>query len=505
MKRALVLISMVGLGFLFAWGASEDTSQQKAELESLKTELQQLKPHIEKAENEKSALEVEIAVEQQNREQLQQQVDELTSSRRMLQKQVEKLTFTCEQSRQQLEEIVEVRDKLKQRITELTGSRDELRQQLTELTTSRNQLERQVDELTRSHNTAAARAQTAQDKADILLALVDAERDSINGLQKQDEITITNQVKEETQSPVIKVSEDPNVLTAINWPPVVSSQAGERPICHSFSTSRPQIMPGQSSTLSWQVSDADMIRIEPDIGRVSALGSKAVNPAATTTYTLIATNQAGESRITCKVEVDKQPVVRIKTIEQPAVSAEVIKPELLVVSNVVSEPKVVSYEVIEPVIISDKADGRPICHSFNTTRPRIMPGQSSILSWQVSNAESIRIEPGIGSVSALGSRAIKPAVTTTYTLIAGNKAGLSRLSCRVEISERITIFSTDSIHPQVLLEEYKASDESKVLPGQKPPVSDTNSTLGRFLGYRARRDESGKFVFIPVYENKLEK
>ena len=88
MKRALVLISMVGLGFLFAWGASDDTSQQKAELESLKTELNQLKPDIEKAENEKSALEVEIAVEQQSRELLQQKVDELTSSRLKQQKQI---------------------------------------------------------------------------------------------------------------------------------------------------------------------------------------------------------------------------------------------------------------------------------------------------------------------------------------------------------------------------------------------------------------------------------
>ena len=504
MKRALVLISMVGLGFLFAWGASEDTSQQKAELESLKTELQQLKPNIEKAENEKSALEVEIAVEQQNREQLQQKVDELTSSRQMLQKQVEKLTFTCEQSRQQLEEIVEVRDKLKQRITELTGSRDELQQQLTELTTSRDQLERRVDELTRSRDAVAARAQTAQDRVDILLALVDTETKGISKLQQQNEIAVTEQAKEDTQPPVNKVSEDPNVLTAINWPPDVSSQAGERPVCHSFSTSRPQIMPGQTSILSWQVSDADRIRIEPEIGIVSCLGSRAVKPAATTTYTLIATNQAGESRMTCRVEVDKQLAVRIKTIEQPAVSAEVIKPELPVVSGDVNEPKVVSNEVIEPVIISDKADGRPTCHSFSTTRPRIMPGQTSTLSWQVSNAESVRIEPGIGAVSALGSRAVKPAETTTYTLIAGNKAGLSRMSCRVEISERITIFSADSIHPQVLLEEYKASDDSKVLPELKHQASDTKTTLGKFLGYRARRDESGKFIFIPVFEKKQE-
>jgi hypothetical protein len=243
------------------------------------------------------------------------------------------------------------------------------------------------------------------------------------------------------------------------------------------------------------------------------LGSRAVKPAATTTYTLIATNQAGESKITCRVEVDKQLAVESQTIEQPAVPAEIIEPPVIssqvseppVVSSDNSEPKVESNEVVEPAVIVSEADERPTCHSFDTTRPLIMPGQTSTLSWQVSNAESIRIEPDIGRVSSLGSRAVKPATTTIYTLIAANKAGESRVTCRVEISKRITIFSADSIHPQALLEEFKASDDGKVLPGQKPPVSDPNSKLGRFLGYRSRKDESGKFIFIPVYEKKQEK
>ena len=240
----------------------------------------------------------------------------------------------------------------------------------------------------------------------------------------------------------------------------------------------------------------------------------------TTTYTLIATNQAGESKITCRVEVDKQFDVESQTIEQPAVPAEISEPPVInsqvseppVVSSGNSEPKEESNEVVEPAVIVSEADERPTCHSFNTTRPQIMPGQTSTLSWQVSNAESIRIEPDIGRVSSLGSRAVKPAVTTTYTLIAMNQAGESRVTCRIEISRRITIFSADSIHPQALLEEYKASDDGKVrlgtacavLPGQKPPVSDPNSELGKFLGYRSHKDESGKFIFTPVYEKMQE-
>ncbi|MGB2865265.1 MAG: hypothetical protein WBC05_18190 [Sedimentisphaerales bacterium] len=480
MKKMLILISMVGLGFLLAWAASEDNSQQKAELESLKAELQQLKSDIEKTESERDTFKVRIALVEKNRDELQEQVDELTESRDKMQKQVEEFSFSRDQSRQQLTEIIGTRDKLKQQVDELTGSHDKLERQLTEFNTSRNQLRRQVDELTRSRNAAVADAQVAQERINILLDLVDAETKGFRELQDQDGLTVTSQAKQNTQPPMIKVSEDPNVLTDINWPPVVKSQVGERPTCQSFNTTRPQIMPGQSSTLSWQVSNAESIRIEPGIGSVSVLGSRAVKPSTTTTYTLIAANKAGESRKTCKVEIGEQPTVRSQVIERPAVLTE----------------------VIEPPVISNRLGERPTCSSFNTSRPRIMPGQTSTLSWQVSNADRVRIEPGIGPVSALGSRAVNPSTTTTYTLIASNKVGQSRLSCRVEINERITIFSTDAIHPRILLEEDKASGDRKVLPGRKPQVSDPNSTLGKFLGYRARKDETGKFIFIPVYENK---
>ena len=374
MKQMLILICVIALGFPLALRGCDNGAEQKAELESVKAELEQLKAALEKTESKRDELKVKIAVEQRNHEQLQENVNELTGSRDKLQKQVEEFSFSREQSQQQFAEIIGTRDKLKKQFAELTGSRDKLQKQLTELTLSRNQLQRQIDELTRSRDAAVTRAQTAQERIDILLALVDTETKEFRGLQDQDGLTVTSQAKEDTQPPIIEVSENPDVLTDINWPPVIPSRLGER----------------------------------------------------------------------------------------------------------------------------------PTCHSFNTTRPRIMPGQTSTLSWQVSNAQRIRIEPGIGPVSALGSRAVNPSTTTTYTLIAANKAGQSRLSCRVEINERITIFSSDATHPRILLEEDTASGDRKILPGQKLPVSDPNATLGKFIGYRARKDETGKFIFIPVYENKQE-
>ena len=470
MKKALVLISMVGLGFLIAWAVSEDTSQQKAESESLKAEVQRLTTAIGKTEIERDTLKVRMALAEKNRDELKEQVDELTESRGKLQEQVEEFSFSRDQSQQQFAEIIVTRDKLKEQFAELTGSRDKLQQQLDELTASRNQLRMRVGELTRSSDAAIADVKIAQKRIDELVAPLNGETQ--RSAEPQAELIVANQAAENIQTPMIEVD--------------------LRPTCHSFNTNRPVIMPGQTSTLSWQVSNAARIRIEPEVGHVSALGSRTVKPSAATTYTLIAANKAGESRQTCRVEVGEAPAVQRHVIEQPAILTELI------------EPPVVTSQAVEPPVASSKVSGLPALHSFNTTRPVIMPGQTSTLSWQVSNAERIRIEPEVGPVSALGSRTVKPSATTTYTLIATNRAGDSKLSQKVEVRERINIFSSDSIGSRVLLEEYKASDDSKVLPGQKTPVSDPNATPGKFLGYRARKDESGKFIFIPVYENKQE-
>ena len=47
------------------------------------------------------------------------------------------------------------------------------------------------------------------------------------------------------------------------------------------------------ATLSWNVSDADLVNISPSVGSVAGTGSFAVIPTYTTTYTLTATNNQG--------------------------------------------------------------------------------------------------------------------------------------------------------------------------------------------------------------------
>lgn len=82
--------------------------------------------------------------------------------------------------------------------------------------------------------------------------------------------------------------------------------AAPGPVITAFFADPPAIAPGGSATLRWQVSGATALRIEPEIGSVGG-DSRIVSPAATTTYTLIASNPAGESRASVRVTVEADP------------------------------------------------------------------------------------------------------------------------------------------------------------------------------------------------------
>lgn len=64
------------------------------------------------------------------------------------------------------------------------------------------------------------------------------------------------------------------------------------PVINYFMASSTDVL-FESSTLSWNVSNATHISITPGIGNVGSVGSTSVSVEATTNYTLIASNTAG--------------------------------------------------------------------------------------------------------------------------------------------------------------------------------------------------------------------
>jgi hypothetical protein len=60
---------------------------------------------------------------------------------------------------------------------------------------------------------------------------------------------------------------------------------------------------------------------------------------------------------------------------------------------------------------------------FKAQAASIQAGASTMLIWAVENPNSVRIEPEVGPVASRGSRLVRPAITTTYTLTASGDGG----------------------------------------------------------------------------------
>ena len=66
---------------------------------------------------------------------------------------------------------------------------------------------------------------------------------------------------------------------------------------------------------------------------------------------------------------------------------------------------------------------QPNVVSFAASSSTVTPGTAVTLSWQTVNATGVTIDNGVGAQAANGSVSVKPAVTTTYTLIAQGSGG----------------------------------------------------------------------------------
>ena len=151
-----------------------------------------------------------------------------------------------------------------------------------------------------------------------------------------------------------------------------------KPSIVNFAPSANPVSSGAEVTLSWTVNGATSLSIDNGVGDVTGT-STVVRPTATTTYTLTATNAAGDTSARTTVTVETA------------------------------------------------APGSPVINSFTATPDNIAAGGTSTLSWDVTGATSLSIDNGVGPVTGT-SAVVNPTVTTTYTLEATNDNGTVRSS-----------------------------------------------------------------------------
>jgi sugar lactone lactonase YvrE len=176
----------------------------------------------------------------------------------------------------------------------------------------------------------------------------------------------------------------------------------------SFTANPTLIAQGQNSTLSWDVTGAVQLSIEPTVGDVTGSTSVNVTPPVTTDYDLIAIDGTG-------TRFDKHATV-----------------------TVVSPPTITSF-LADP--------------------PQISSGQRSTLKWNVvGTTTSLTIDNGVGDVTGKTSVSVSPTATTTYTLTATDTQG----SITATSTKQTTVTFSSSFIPT--LSSFKPSAAS-VDPG----------------------------------------
>jgi OmpA family/PKD domain len=149
-----------------------------------------------------------------------------------------------------------------------------------------------------------------------------------------------------------------------------------------FQANPNSIAPGQSSTLSWRVLNADTVTIT-SLGNVQPIATAQVSPTVTTSYTLTAKNATSSDSSTVTI------------------------------------------------VVAAPATKVAFCFASPTN---IIQGESSTINYQTQNADTVTITPGVGTVAKSGSVAVSPTSTTTYTVTATGSGGTVTDTCSVTVT-----------------------------------------------------------------------
>jgi hypothetical protein len=82
-----------------------------------------------------------------------------------------------------------------------------------------------------------------------------------------------------------------------------------------------------------------------------------------------------------------------------------------------------SKEVYVFVNVIPTHEGKPVINIFQVKPDYIEPGESAVLSWDVSYGDTTVIDPDIGNVALVGSRTVFPSKDITYKITATNDQG----------------------------------------------------------------------------------
>ena len=241
----------------------------------------------------------------------------------------------------------------------------------------------------------------------------------------------------------------------------------------AFAANSNVIVQGQSTTLSWKVTNAASFSISPAVasGTLPLTGSASVSPSQTTTYVGTATDANGKAA-TSSITVTVVPQGSAPTMAISVSPSVVAAGQNFTLSWTSTNATSVA---ITPPILSDDVTSVALSGSVNivptaTTQytatatgaagvtanasatinilgvtlvanpTNVGPGQTASLSWTSSNATSLSIDQGVGVVNGpSGSLSVSPAATTIYTITATNGTAIATATATVNAPLAVTL------------------------------------------------------------------
>jgi hypothetical protein len=263
--------------------------------------------------------------------------------------------------------------------------------------------------------------------------------------------------------------------------PYPSASPGVLPVVDFFDINPPIINAGSSTTIQWNISNANFVFIDNGINEVPQSGTMTITPSATTVYTLTATNLYGSvtssatvmvssaagapeilhfsatpSSITTSSSSNLQWDVTGATsvsIDQgigavPSSGTKSISPAVTTKYTLTAMNNAGSVIASTTVTVAP-ASGKPVIVSFTASPDSITAGHSSLLEWDVTGATTVSIDQGVGAVPLSGTKLVTPASTTAYTLTTTNSSGSVDASATVTIvqSTALPVILRFSIYP----------------------------------------------------------
>ncbi|MGZ4888393.1 MAG: alkaline phosphatase family protein [Candidatus Angelobacter sp.] len=261
-----------------------------------------------------------------------------------------------------------------------------------------------------------------------------------------------------------------------------SGNTGPSQAVVAFAVKPDTIIQGQSTTLTWQVTNGASFSISPAVasGTLPMSGSATVSPSQTTTYVGTATDANGKtatSSITVTVVPANAPPTMTLSVSPGVVAAGqnttltwtstnstsvVITPSILgddVTSVALSGSTTIvpaattTYTATAKGASGTTASASATINILGVTLvaspTRIGPGQTASLSWTSANATSLSIDQGVGVVNGpSGSLSVTPAATTIYTITATNGAATATATATVNAPLAVTLkASPENIAP----------------------------------------------------------